>query len=278
MRELKALPGHIKAISGRTVTGVFSVFGNIDQYNDKIWPGAFSKTISERGSKIFHLWQHDFGCPPIAVIRSLREIPREELPSSVLQVAPEAMGGAEVVREYLETPRAEEVLTNLKAGAPLQMSFAFDTVKYDFEELPEARYDWEHLRNIREVRLWETSDVLWGANEATVASKAHLPLTFLMKQLQAALDEWHDRKAGARHSDADTKLINSAHKLIVDLGCTTCKGDFNDETEDAAKTQPAPDADASRAAETPALTPGAFAYKRQSAERALTLLTRRLSA
>jgi len=38
-----------------------------------------------------------------------------------------------VTREYLDTPRAQEVLANIKAGVPLQMSFAYDAVRYDYE-------------------------------------------------------------------------------------------------------------------------------------------------
>ena len=44
-RQLKAGPFHIKAITGREVTGIFSVLGNLDDYDDRIWPGSFAKTF-----------------------------------------------------------------------------------------------------------------------------------------------------------------------------------------------------------------------------------------
>src|SRR3954470_19411392 len=217
-RELKAAPFHVKKVTGSEVVGVFSVLGNLDDYNDKGWPGMFTKTFQERGTKIIHLWQHDFTSPPIALIKGLRELTREELPPDVLAQAPEALGGAEVVREYLNTPRALEVLENIKAGVPLQMSFAYDAVRYDYEELPGAKYEWEKQRNLREVRLWETSDVLWGANSATVASKASMPLDFLLKQLSIHLLEWQaDMKSGKRNAANDQERINTIASLALEL-------------------------------------------------------------
>lgn len=268
-RETKATPFWVKAISGREVTGIFSVMGNLDQYNDRIWPGAFAKTFAERGSKLLHLWQHDFTSPPIAVIKSVREVTRAELPPAVLESAPDALGGAEVTREYLDTPRGNEVLAAIKAGSPLQMSFAYDPIKYDFEELPGAKYDWERLRNLRELRVLETSDVLWGANEATIASKAlALPFDFLARQLVERLEEL---KAGRRNNSGDQERINQIATLAIELGASNVK--LIDPESDDSETEPK-NAPGSRAAETPALTAEGYRYKRQAAERALALLNR----
>lgn len=234
--ERKHVPHYTKAIKGREVTGVFSVFGNLDAYNDVMWAGSFSKTMMERSGKIFHLWQHNMDSPSIAVIKSLREIGRTELPADVLRDYPEATGGAEVTREYLETPRADEIIEGLSKGVPYQMSFAFDALKYDFQALDGAKYEWEQQRNVREVRLWETSDVLWGANEATVASKSDPMLLMrqihgLMIQLEAA------RKAGARHSTRDSELINQIVAAGIELGATNAvlKELETESEDDAAK-------------------------------------------
>lgn len=223
--ELKTIPQHIKTVDGRTVTGIFAVMGNVDSYNDRLWPGAFSKTFAERGGKTKFLWQHNFDAPAIAVITTLREVGRDELPPEVLAAAPDATGGAEVVRTYLNTPRADEVLEGIKDGVPYEMSFGYDALKFDFETPPDARDEWDKIRNLREVRIWEVSDVLWGANDATLASKAQLPLEFLLKQL-----ELHT-KAGARHSASDTNLLNAIHQAALELGATNCKGVLEDRAE-----------------------------------------------
>lgn len=179
MREMKVAPQHIKTISGRTITGLFSVFGNIDSYGDIVTPGAFTKTFNDRGGEIFHLWQHDFASPAIAVVKDLRELRQDELPDAVKAKHPDATGGAEVTREYLDTPRGNEIMAGLHAGVPYKMSFAFDPIKVAMTE-----QDDQSVRLLREVRIYETSDVLWGANDATVASKRARVTT---KALSAAL-------------------------------------------------------------------------------------------
>lgn len=233
--ELKAAPHFTKSIDGRTVTGVFSVTGNTDAYSDIIEVGAFRKTFQERGNQVLHLWQHDCDEPPIARVESLRELRRDELPDVIRLKYPEATGGAEVVRTYLPTPRADEVLSNIVAGVPLQMSFMFDAVTWRVVSDPFIRY-------ISEIRLWETSDVNWGANSATMASKRFgtltpMALTMALTTLDRELTELktRDLKAGGRHSAADVKLINTIHKQIVDLGCSTCAGDLTDAADAAAK-------------------------------------------
>lgn len=234
MAEQKIIPQHIKAVNGREVTGVFAVFGNLDSYDDRIWPGAFLETFAQDAKRMYHLWQHDTSQPPIAVIKSLREVTRDQLPAEVLAYAPEAMGGAEVTREYLKTPRGDEVLAAIEAGSPLRMSFMYDALRYDFERKPDAKYSWEEIRNLRQLKTYETSDVLFGANEATTASKSleHTPKQ-LLRQLYAQL------KAGQRHSSADIALLNEVHRMLVELGATTCAGILDpDATDDEPKTAP----------------------------------------
>jgi len=168
--EMKALPVFVKEINGRTVTGYASVFGVLDSYDDIVHPGAFAKTIQEQAGRVKHLWQHDTWSPPIAVIKELREAGRDELPAEVLEKYPESTGGLLVVREYLNTERANEVFEGIKSGAITEMSFMYNTIRSDYEER-EINGQNTYVRNLLELRLWETSDVNWGANEATVASK-----------------------------------------------------------------------------------------------------------
>ena len=203
MTELKSLPWAVKSINGRVVTGIASVFGVIDSYDDIVWPGSFAKTLREQAGRIKHLWQHDMWEPPIAVIKSLREISLDDLPDSIRAKYPEAMGGLEVTREYLETERGNEILAGLKTGAITEMSFMYNTVKYDFEEIETDGRGKVQVRNLRELRLWETSDVLWGANEATVASKSKDPVALRMKTLIDQIEKYQELvKENSRDLDA----------------------------------------------------------------------------
>jgi len=210
-REYKASILMPSTVSDRTVTGIFSVYGNIDSYSDIAWPGMMAKTLNERGDRILHLWQHNMEEPPIAVIESLREVNRSQLPAETLVRAPEALGGAEVTRRYLDTPRGNEVLAAIQQGSPLEMSFAFNPMVFDFTERNDAPLG--VVRNLREIRLLETSDVLFGANSATVARKG-MPIITLLEALRVAV------KAGARHSTKDVQLINQIAEAALELGAT----------------------------------------------------------
>ena len=61
------------------------------------------------------------------------------------------------------------------------MSFGYDTVKVDFDE----DKDGKKRRNLKELKLWDTSDVNWGMNTLTMASK-EVPYA---KLLEAAFNE-----------------------------------------------------------------------------------------
>lgn len=215
-----------KDISGRKVTGIFSVLGNIDDYNDRIWPGAFAKTLLESTPRVKFLWGHDLRSPSIAKILNVREVGFDALPDVVKQIAPDAIGGMEVTREYLEgVELADWVLKTYEADIEGEMSFMFDAMRYDLETPSDAKYDWDKIRNLREVRLWEISDVNFGANVATMGSKYRMPDDVLVRQVAMLAEEIKVAvKAGARHSTDDMKIINDLHDMLVDLGCTTCKG------------------------------------------------------
>jgi HK97 family phage prohead protease len=186
--EIKVTPTYTKGIDGRTVTGFASIFGNVDSYGDIVDKGAFRKTIKENGRRVKHLWMHDQWEPPTAAIKEMRETGRDELPDVVQDNYPEATGGLLVTREYLDTPRGNEILEGIKAGAISEMSFGFDTVKQKVEKL--------------EVGDDDTSDVNFGANSATVAMKmlakfTRPPASFvvlleLIQELKSGshIDEW----------------------------------------------------------------------------------------
>lgn len=168
--EIKSLPQFTESIEGRTVTGIFAVHGNIDDGGDRSWPGSFADPkIAGRDRTVF-LWQHDSDAPPIAKIDYIREVSRQELPESVLSYAPDATGGVEVSRTYLETPRGEEVFRNLQAGALREMSYAYDIAAHDFEQIGEGA-EKRTIRNLRKVKLYDVSDVNWGMNPATAGIK-----------------------------------------------------------------------------------------------------------
>lgn len=220
-RQVKSIPYfEIKdGKQGRTRKGIAAVFGNIDSYGDRIMPGAFSKTIAEGRSRVKHLWNHSFAHPPIAAIKELREVGRDELPAAVLEYAPEATGGLFVAREYYKTDLADWVLQAIDTGDINEMSFGFDVVTS-----AEVTEDEKTIRELKEIKLFDTSDVLWGANAATAAAGAkagQMPFGAIVCHLQAFCGEV---KAGRQSVDELSELIDAAFIAVSEL-----KGELADD-------------------------------------------------
>jgi hypothetical protein len=228
MPEYKQLRHATKAIDGRTVVGIAAVHGNVDSGGDKSWPGSFADTNVDGRNRAVFLWMHNPDNPPTASINYVREVPKNQLPPAVLEYAPDATGGVEVSRTYLETPRGEEILAGLKAGAIDEMSYAYNATVYDFEEI-----DGKTIRNLRKIEIFDYSDVAWGMNPATVGSKAawkDRPLVDHAGALESAVRDFAERlhelkdrraKAGRTFSAANTTRIGGIAedlaKAAVDL-------------------------------------------------------------
>jgi HK97 family phage prohead protease len=221
--EQKATPHFMKSVTDRTVTGVFMVHGNVDDGGDRSWPGSAASPSINGRSRARFLWMHDSGAPPIAAIDYIKELSRAELPTSVLGFAPDATGGVEVQRTYLDTPRGNEVLAGIKAGAIEEMSYAYDVTRSDFETVGERQ-----VRNIREVKFYDISDVNWGLNPATVGSKslllAGMSLEEHAKFVLDAAAAWQERadelksmraKQGRVLSETNRKRIGSLLEALT---------------------------------------------------------------
>ncbi len=166
MHEVKLFNQSTKEINDRTVIGIAAVHGNVDDGFDRSWPGSFADIQVNGRDRARFLWQHNSMEPPTAVINYIKEVSRAELPDTVLSYAPDATGGVEVSRTYIDTLRGNEILAGLRAGAIQEMSYAYEVKQFDFEEV-EGRM----IRNIRKVAIFDFSDVSWGMNPATVAVK-----------------------------------------------------------------------------------------------------------
>lgn len=169
----KRSPTYDKIIGDRTVVGYPTIYGNVDDGGDIIMPGAYTKTLLERGDRLRWLWQHSWEHPPIAAIDEVVSVDRGDLPAKVTSKFPEATGGLRVKRTYLQTQRADEVLAGIAAGALDEMSIGYDAIAVEYPDnlVVGGRAAW---RILNEVRLWEFSDVLWGMNSATTNAKSLL--------------------------------------------------------------------------------------------------------
>jgi HK97 family phage prohead protease len=151
------------------VEHLVSIFGNEDLGGDVVHSGAFTKTLQERGDRIRVLDSHQrysilnvLGKP-----LSLKEIPRDKLPAEVLEKYPEATGGLWAQTQFLlNTPEGNGAFLRIKAEAVDEFSFGYDTLDEDFTDDEKGH----QVRNLRTLRLWEYSPVIFGMNPATTVT------------------------------------------------------------------------------------------------------------
>jgi len=131
---------------GRTVEGYAAAFGNVDQGGDIIHPGAFTKTLVERGNKVRFLWQHDMH-EPIG-----RPIEMHEDPSGLF-----------IKAIVSATVRGRDALALMRDGAISGLSIGYDAIPGGTDYTKSE--DGTPIRNLREVRLWEFSLCTFPMNE-----------------------------------------------------------------------------------------------------------------
>ena len=147
--EYKNFTAEIKDIDAKsmTVTGYWSKFGNVDYDEDIIASGAANKTIAERGpmgsNEIFFLNQHNWAQPhgkPTVLEAQEKGIYFES------KIAPTSYG--------------KDALVLYAEGIVVQHSIGFSTVKADYDQKT-------GIRTIKEIKLYEGSNVTLGANPET---------------------------------------------------------------------------------------------------------------
>lgn len=196
--EYKSFKAAPMGIDGRTVTGIAVVHGNVDDGDgwssrDRTHPGLFGDFTVDGRDRVKFLWSHRAHDPPIAAIEKIFEVSRADLPPAVKQYAPDATGGVAVARTYLATPKGDEVLAGIVAGAITEMSYAYEAKRWDFEKQDDAAR-MPPVRNIYEATLLDLSDVNWGMNNATSATGAKaLGLVAHGDTVKAALAAYTER-------------------------------------------------------------------------------------
>lgn len=144
---------------GNTLIGYGAVFNEttrIDswegRFDEQVAPGAFTKTLAERGDKVKILFDHgldpSIGNKPIAAINTLEEDDK----------------GLRLEATFIDRPYAHDIREAIKAGAIDGMSFRFSVKKDEWDDEPDIP-----LRTLKEVRLLELGPVSFPAYEATTA-------------------------------------------------------------------------------------------------------------
>lgn len=165
-------------LAERTVTGVFNSYFYIDSDLDMLLPGAAAKSIQERGvgstkgNRIKHLKDHDWN-QNIARLDVLDE--RE------VEINGVKMQGIYHESFYPEAADSTDLLIKIQEGLYDARSIGFQYVNIervergqdDFEKYlamavnPEVGEEAGQFWIVKEIKLWEGSDVSFGANQLT---------------------------------------------------------------------------------------------------------------
>lgn len=160
MRETRifAAPVEVRGQSDTAATiagygAVFDVSYDMYGYTESVASGAFDKSLKERYDELAVLADHD----------SARVLGTTA--SETARFSTDGHGLAYEADLDLLDPDGISVYRKVSTGKVRQSSFAFEVVKDEWTH-PEDQRELPH-RTLREVRLWEASPVLWGANPAT---------------------------------------------------------------------------------------------------------------
>jgi hypothetical protein len=142
--DYKSHFGEVKDVDmkGRRVSGYLSAFDNKDSDGDIIVKGAYAKSLNERKGEIFFLNQHNWS-QPHGKFDELKE---------------DGTGLYFVSNPLIDTTYSMDTLKLYEAGIIKEHSVGFITMKDEVKA--DARY-------IKEIKLYEGSNVTLGANSQT---------------------------------------------------------------------------------------------------------------
>jgi len=184
------------------VEGYFSGFGNIDSDQDRILSGAFSKSIKEHGPdsssnrKIAHLAYHDT-TRPLGVIQELKE-------DQTGLYFRSKMGGHTEGQDFLKMYQ-EGIIREHSIG----FNYIADKIKQTTERDEEGRE--YSVWDISEVKLWEGSAVVFGANSET----PNLSIVKSQEDINKHLEEINERMEVFIKALTDDKLSQKYNNLFT---------------------------------------------------------------
>jgi HK97 family phage prohead protease len=183
--------------------GILASYNTVDLGGDKIMPGAFTKTMQERGSEVPMLWQHN---------------PDE--PIGTLQLSDSADGLLVKGQLLMDLDYAKKAYILLKAGVIKGLSIGFSTIKKDMQD---------GVRLLKEIKLYEGSVVTFPMNE-------HCMVTAVKKENGAieVKDDFNGELSTIQLQDAGYQMFSA---LFSAIGSTVWGGSLSkDETISGVKT------------------------------------------
>ena len=207
-----AAPALIKDIDGKKgiMTGYFAVFNNIDHDGDITVPGAFQKSVSEKGPnssrpQIKHLRNHNI-YEPIGVLQILQE--------DAKGLYYESLVGSHFI--------GQDTIKMAESGLITEHSFGYSVLRKEQKD---------GVRYLKELAIREGSSLTaWGANEATgpaMMKSMGKDAYFEMITKRAAAVEKFCRNSTATDETLELLLIECKQltQIILDVSKNPTKPD-----------------------------------------------------
>jgi HK97 family phage prohead protease len=157
--EILISPMSVKNSDGKFI-------GIIDTDGDMVMPGAFTKTIKERGPdsvkpRIKHLWQHDRKTP-IGIPLKMEE--------KEIEIGGVEYFGMVALTKFDSSTFSQDKYIQHLEGIITEFSFGYETIN---EEKAKKVIDDKEIEYnmLTELKVWEDSSVTWGANEYSTLIK-----------------------------------------------------------------------------------------------------------
>jgi HK97 family phage prohead protease len=152
-----------------TLEGYASTFGNADLGGDVVVKGAFIKTIANIKKNGIPLLA-DHVASTASVLGTIFD-------------AEEDAKGLKIKARFSSAPSAQDVRTKLLEGHLDRMSIGYEPVEYAFADAEDGR----RLRKLIEIKLWETSVVVFPMNPEAAATRVKSLLGSLDEPMRAAV-------------------------------------------------------------------------------------------
>lgn len=150
-----------------TLEVLVSVMNVKDSDGDMVMPGAFTKTLKDRGPdaakpRIKHLWQHNTW-EPIGVPLKMEE--------KEVEIKGEKLMGLVALTKFDSSQFSQDKYKQHLDGVITEFSFGYEVIgseKCNDDEDEDKKGEYQKLT---ELKLWEYSSVTWGANKYTAIIK-----------------------------------------------------------------------------------------------------------
>ncbi len=168
------------------VEAVFSVFNTIDSDGDVVLPNSIKSGYGDKG--VAMVWGHDWK----------DVIGRGE----IIQDNDKAVFKGEFI---MDTERGREAYNTVKAMGDLQQwSFGYEVVDSEKGAFQKDGMETQDVRYLKELKVWEVSPVLVGANQETYT----LAVKNATEEVEEKIEEV-DETDGKRFTDEITDVLNA---------------------------------------------------------------------